>query len=122
MVVAENCIGCKAMLERVSASGVPDGAPIVVISRESGAEHRRYLEGIADLVIVDHKRLSRADLLVSPFLIMFDPNFRVVHKAISPDLEHTVAEWKGKDAAEPPANGHSTDSRLAITHVGSEGR
>jgi hypothetical protein len=33
VVVAETCIGCKAMLERVSDSGVPDGAPLVVISR-----------------------------------------------------------------------------------------
>jgi hypothetical protein len=120
VVVAETCIGCKAMLERVSKSGVPDGAPLVVISRESGADHRRYLEAIADVVIVDHKRLSRADLLVSPFVIMFDPNFHVVHKAIAPDLEFTVAQWKGPDSVHRAPNGHSSDARLALTHVGSE--
>ena len=120
MVVADSCIGCKLMLERVSRSGVPDGAPLVVISRQSDADHRRYLEEIADVVIVDHKRLSRADLLVSPFVIMFDPSYHVLHKAIAPDLELTVAEWKGTDSVEPAANGHSSDARLALTHVGSE--
>jgi hypothetical protein len=122
LVVADNCIGCKAMLERLAESGVPDGAPLVVISRQSDEDHRRQLEVIADVVVVDAKRLSRADLLVSPFVIMFDRKFRVVHKAITPDLAFTAAEWKGtEDSGEPAANGHPADARLAVTQVGSDG-
>jgi hypothetical protein len=50
---------------------------------------------------------------------MFDPQFRVIHKAITPDLAYTVAEWKGiEHTVEPTANGHSADVHMAITHVG----
>jgi hypothetical protein len=116
IAVDEQCVGCDALLERLRETGSPEAAPILAFSRKSGPYHRKRLEHMADMVVVDGERLKAAGLRTTPFVMIVDRNLRIVHKEIAPSLEAAVEHWRkatgrsglpspeldGRDGSSPP--------------------
>jgi hypothetical protein len=97
LVVGEDCPRCGLLIERLMETGMPDGAPVAVLSDRSGPDHRTLLDRAADLVIVDSERLAAADLNVKPFVLILDDSLRVRHKQVAWDLSDAVSTWRGDE-------------------------
>lgn len=115
LAVDDRCSGCDELLAGLEADGVPEGAPLFVFSRSSNEEHQRRLAGIADHVVVDPRRMKRANLTVTPFAILVDEELRVVRKAIGTELMPLIEQWRENRDGDPARqNGDHAHEHLAI--------
>jgi hypothetical protein len=109
LAVDDRCSGCDELIAGLEADGVPEGAPLFVFSRQSDEEHRRRLAAIADHVVVDERRMKRADLTITPFAMLVDDELRIARKAIGTELMPMLERWRAeRDGTADPAqsNGH----------------
>jgi hypothetical protein len=109
IVVDERCHGCEQLLVQLEETGAPENAPVVVLSRDSGPEHRARLERFADLVIVDGERLKAADLNATPFVMLVDRDLKLRFKDVLPDLRYAVDKWRDERHAVPEPVGRSPE-------------
>lgn len=114
VVVDERCYGCDGLLAALEEDGPPEGAPVVALSRDSGAEHRARLERCADDVIVDADRLRAGELNATPFVMILDRELRVRFKDVLPDLRYAVDKWRGDERAGDPGSGQDGRYMLQV--------
>lgn len=120
LVVSEECAACKGLLAGIEEDGIPEGVVVVAYSRGSGDEHRRRLESVSDLAIVDEKRLDEADLPVTPFAVVTDAKLRVLHKQVAWRLPEVVASWRPDRYAPPVRDAQPAPDSPQIVHVGGD--
>jgi hypothetical protein len=118
LVVSEVCVQCSEVVHQLRTNGAR-GAPIVALSRQSSSEHRALLEDVADLVIVDEDRLTRAHLTVAPFALIADRQLTVHDKQFVGKLDDLLRIWTGRSEHQPSGtNGASSDSAPTVIQVG----
>ena len=115
LVVDADCIGCAALLERIEREGMPEGAPVAALTRSAEPEFAAYLSRIFDIAVADHDRVERADLRVTPFVIILDGTLRIAHKALTADVAGAVEQWRSRDGRAPRP---STEDRLIVESRG----
>jgi hypothetical protein len=101
LIVAEGCPGCGTLLERLQTAERPHRAPVIALSRKSSPSHERSLREVADLVIVDGRRLKAAGLTVTPFAVIVDSSLTVLHKQLAWDLQEVLDTWRHQDGGDP---------------------
>jgi hypothetical protein len=94
LVVDDTCESCDAILERLQTTGMPEGAPLVTISRLSKTDGAPLAETVADIAITDPERVKNAQV-GTPFLMLLDASLTVKHKALGTHVEAAVAAWRG---------------------------
>lgn len=98
LLVREECPGCSALLESLAKEGAPESMPILAVSASSGAEHRAFLETVAD-VVVEEEKLAATGFRATPFVILVDADLRILHKQVTTSLQDAVARWQGETRA-----------------------
>lgn len=93
----QTCRGCQEMLDHLTEVGVPERAPLMILSRSSDPEHRALLEEVADLVVVDEGRFDKARLGVTPFSMLFDAQFRLMERDIATNFGVLLERWRDRD-------------------------
>jgi hypothetical protein len=125
LVVSEDCAGCVNVLERVKVTGIPQGAPIVVLSRTSlsGSAYTASLREIADMVVADGDRIKAAGLTLTPFAMIVSASLTVLHKRIPQDLWDVVAAWRAEDGhAHRPDDRGAPDGAQTMLTIQADGR
>lgn len=118
LVVSEACVQCGEILRQLLTDGAR-GAPIVVLSKQSSDEHRALLEHVADLVIVDDDRLTRANLTVAPFALIADRQMTVHDKQFVSKLDDLLRIWTRRSEHRPVGtDGASSDPAPTVVQVG----
>lgn len=114
LAVDDRCTGCDELLAGLEADGVPEGAPLFVFSRSSDEEHQRRLRALADHVLVDPRRMKRANLTITPFLILVDEELRVVRKAVGTELVPVLERWREERDGDHASRNGTPHDHLAI--------
>jgi hypothetical protein len=120
LIVGEDCPRCQQLIERLIATGVPDDAPVAVVSSRSSASHAELLASAADVVAVDGARLEAADLHIKPFALILDRSFKVLHKQITTDHEQAASAWKGRAGGRRKASANGSGGPPEVIRVGGE--
>lgn len=105
VAVDQRCRGCDAVITAVEQGDSERNLPVLAISRSADPEFEQRLRSVFDVVAVDADRLRSADVKMTPFVLLLDRNFKVVHKAAAQSVDSAVAEWRADngdtiDAAE----------------------
>lgn len=114
LAVDDRCTGCDELLAGLEADGVPERGPLFVFSRSSDEEHQRRLAAIADHVVVDPRRMKRANLTITPFAILVDEHLNVVRKAIGTELVPLIERWREERDGDPAGQNGAPHEHLAI--------
>jgi hypothetical protein len=121
VVIDEDCLGCKALLERLERSPSPEGAPVAVFSHKSSAEHEARLRDKSDLVVVDPARLKALDLETAPFVMLVDSELALLHKEVAPDIEFVIRRWREEQRLDAPRIDSGTNGHPSLITVESRG-
>lgn len=117
VTVSESCESCEEYLDALPAEGIPEGAPLIIMSNASSEEHRRRLSALGDLVVVDGRRMRRSRIEITPFCIIVDRDFVVVKKGIAADFAALCDSWRA-DIEEAEA----AESESAVVVTANNGR
>lgn len=127
LIVSDDCPGCESLLESLADPRAGVRPPVAALSRRSGEDHRAKLDRVADVVRVDRDGLRDESLRTTPFVLLVDRRFKVVHKQLAWSLWDAVDEWTSltgsaaaSDSTASTSNGHADSaSTLVIEQRGS---
>jgi hypothetical protein len=93
--VAEHCVGCRTLIDELEEKGVPERAPLVLLTSEARADYLERVSGLADIVVNGDGRFQAGGIGMTPFVFLLDADLRVVHKAGAATVGGTFKEWRG---------------------------
>jgi hypothetical protein len=124
VVVGEECSACKGLLDSIRDDASPDRVPVAALTQSAGDEYARLLGATADVVAVDGPALEKANLVVTPFAVLVDRDFRVLHKQLAWKLAEVLTGWEerrdGGRARRFAANGNGSDQ--VVVEIGGGSR
>jgi hypothetical protein len=97
--IAEDCHGCQALVNQLVEQGMPENAPLLILTASASPTQRERLDRAADIVVVDHERMKRLNLPL-PLMFLVDGRLRVRHKALATSAPDALAAWRGSPHAD----------------------
>lgn len=88
----ERCAGCDQLVQALEADGMPQSAPLFVLARQAGAEYVERLRAVAELVVVNERRLNRSGITITPLTMIVDRSCVVQAKGIGSGFDRLLAE------------------------------
>jgi hypothetical protein len=104
VAVDQRCPGCEGVISALETDGAERDFPVLAITRSADTAFEQRLRSVFDVVAIDEDRLRSADVKMTPFVLLLDRDFKVVHKAAAQSVAGAVAEWRADtgESIDPP--------------------